>query len=179
MAAEYKIDADHSTVGFRIKHLSISTVPGRFKTFQGSLQFDPNNIASSKANVSIDVSSINTEQSKRDDHLRSADFFDVSKFPTMTFETTSVEPISKDTFNALGNLTLHGVTKPVTLKVEFTGSALDPWGNERVAFSATTTLNRKDFGLTWNKLLETGGLVVGEEVKIDIEIEAIKEKQGS
>jgi polyisoprenoid-binding protein YceI len=174
-AADYKIDADHSTVGFKIKHLAISTVPGRFTEFGGTFSFDPAKIDASKADVKVGVKSINTEQAKRDNHLRSPDFFDVEKFPDMTFKTTKIEPSSKDAFKAVGDLTIHGVTKLVTLDVKFGGAAKDPMGNERVAFSATTKINRKDFGLTWNKMLETGGLLVGEDVDISIEVEGIKQ----
>ena len=174
-AADFKIDPDHSTVGFRIKHLAISTVPGRFTGFGGSFSFDPSNVEASKAEVKIGVKSINTEQAKRDNHLRSPDFFDIEKYPEMNFKTTKIEADSKDTFTAVGDLTIHGVTKPVSLAVKFGGSAKDPMGHDRVAFSATTRINRKDFGLTWNRALETGGLLVGEDVDIAIEIEAIKQ----
>jgi polyisoprenoid-binding protein YceI len=173
-AADYKIDADHSTVGFKIKHLAISTVPGRFTEFSGTFSFDPANIAASKANATIAAKSINTEQKKRDDHLRSPDFFDASQFPEITFKSSTVTEIDKENFKVIGALTIHGVTQSVTLDVTYTGSAKDPWGNDRAAFTATTKLNRKDFGLTWNKLLESGGLLVGEEVSVTIEIEGIK-----
>ena len=174
-AADYKIDPDHSTVGFKIKHLAISSVPGRFTEFGGTFSFDPAKIESSKAEVKVGVKSINTEQTKRDNHLRGPDFFNVEAHPDMTFKTTKIEPGSKDEFKAVGELTINGVTKPVTLDVTFGGAAKDPFGNERAAFSATTKINRKDFGLTWNKALESGGLLVGEDVNISIEVEGIKQ----
>lgn len=174
-AAEYKIDPTHSTVGFKIKHLAISTVAGSFTDFTGSFEFEPNKIEASKAEAQINIKSVDTNQGKRDDHLRSPDFFDVAKFPEMKFVSKKVSDVKGDTFKVDGDLTIHGVTKPVTLDVTFGGVAKDPWNNERAAFAATTKINRKDFGLTWNKALETGGLVVGEEVAVNIEIEGIKE----
>ncbi len=174
-AETYKIDPDHSTAAFKIKHLAISTVPGRFTDLSGTVEFDPKNIAAAKAEAKINVSSINTEQKKRDEHLRSEDFFYVTKFPEMTFVSKEIKDITSDSFKVVGELTIRGVTKPVVLDVKYQGAAKDPWGNERAAFSASTKINRKDFGLTWNKVLETGALVVGEEATIDIEIEGIKQ----
>ena len=174
-AAEYKIDPDHSQVGFRVKHLTISTVPGHFSQFSGTFSFDPANMSAAKAAATINVQSISTDSQKRDDHLRGPDFFDAAKFPEIKFQTKAVEPTGKDTFTAHSELTIHGVTKHVMLQVTYQGSAKDPWGNERAAFSATTRINRKDFGLTWNQLLETGGLVVGEDVDIVLDIEGIRQ----
>lgn len=173
-AAEYEIDPSHSTVGFRIAHLAISSVPGKFTGFSGAISFDAAKVAESSAHATIKVSTIDTEEKKRDEHLRSPDFFDASKFPEMTFKTTNVVPVNAKEFNAHGDLSIHGVTKPVVLRVKFRGEAKDPWGNTRAGFSATTEINRKDFGLGWNKVLEAGGLLVGEEVEIMIDIEAIK-----
>jgi len=175
-AMDYQIDPDHSTVGFKIKHLAISKVPGRFTQFSGTFSFDPTKMEASKADAKIVVQSINTENKKRDDHLRNPDFFDATKFPEMTFKSTKIVPLSAETFSAVGDLTMHGVTKPVTLNIEFGGLATDPWGNERAAFTATTKINRKDFGLVWNKTLETGSLLVGEDVEITLEVEGIKSK---
>ncbi len=174
-AANYKIDADHSSVGFKIKHLAISSVNGRFTDFSGTFSFDPTNIAASKAEAKIGIKSINTEQKKRDDHLRGADFFDVAKFPEMSFSTTKIEAVSTNQFKAHGDLTIRGVTKPVVLDITYQGAAKDPWGGERAAFVATTKLGRKDFGLAYNKVLETGGLLIGEEVDVSIEIEGVKQ----
>lgn len=175
-AANYKIDPDHSTVGFKVKHLAISTVPGRFTDLKGTFSFDPEKISESKAEATIASKSISTENQKRDDHLRSAEFLDADKAPEITFKTTSVKAESKDKFKANGELTIRGVTKPVVLDVEFGGAAKDPWGNERAAFTATTKINRQDFGVSYSKALEAGGLVVGNEVDITIQIEGIKEK---
>ena len=173
-ATDYKIDPTHTSVGFKVKHLAISSVPGKFVDVKGSFSFDPAKIESSKAEAQIAVASIDTNEAKRDDHLKSPDFLDSTKFPSITFKSNKVEKISNSEFNAVGDLTIHGVTKPVTLKVTYGGAAKDPWGNERAAFLATTRINRKDFGLTWNKVLETGGLLVGEDVEISLEVEGVK-----
>ena len=173
-AAEYTIDPDHSTVGFKIKHLAISTVPGSFSTFTGSFVFDPANMKASKAEADIKVNSINTAQAKRDTHLRGEEFFDVKKFPDMKFVSREVTETTDSGFKVAGDLTIRGVTKPVVLDVVYGGAAKDPSGIERAAFTATTKLNRKDFGLTWNKVMEAGSLLVGEDVTVNIEIEGIK-----
>ena len=173
-AADYSIDSSHSSVSFKVKHLAISSVPGKLGKFKGTFTFDPKNIDASKANAQISAGSINTGEAKRDDHLKSADFLDTSKFNALSFKTTRVEKVSEDRFKAYGDLSLHGVTRPVTHDVTYGGSAIDPWGKERAAFFATTRINRKDFGLTWNKVLETGGLIVGDDVDITLEIEGIK-----
>ena len=165
---------NHSSIGFKIKHLAISNVPGKFTKYSGTFEYDPNNVAASKADATIEIASIDTEEIKRDDHLRSADFFDIKNFPQMTFKSKEVHPSGKDSFKVNGDLTIRGITKPVTLDVTYNGEVTDPWGNVKAGFSATTNINRKDFGLTWNKVLETGGLVVGEEVKIAIEVEGKK-----
>ena len=173
-AADYQIDPTHSSVVFKVKHLAISSVPGRFGEVSGKFSFDPSKMEASKAEATISVTSINTMDAKRDDHLKSPEFLDASKFPTISFKTTKVEKVSDAAFKALGDLTIHGVTKPVTLDVTYGGAAKDPWGKERAAFEAKTVINRKDFGLTWSKTLETGGLVVGDDVQITLEIEGVK-----
>ena len=173
-ATDYKIDPTHSSVVFKVKHLAISSVPGRFTELSGTFSFDPTNVAASKAAASVSVPSINTADTKRDDHLKGPDFFDAAKFKDITFATTSIESTTGENFKAHGNLTIRGVSKPVVLDVTFGGAAKDPWGNERAAFTATTKINRKDFGLTWNKTIETGALVVGDDVNITLEIEGIK-----
>ncbi len=178
-AADYTIDTTHSHVMFKIKHLAISTVTGRFDTFKGEFSFDPENFEKAGGWVTIETASINTDVDDRDKHLRSEDFFHVEKYPTMRFESTAVERVDDKHFKLIGNLEMHGVTKPVTLDVEYAGMVKDPWGNTRVAFNAEGKLNRKDYGLTWNKLLETGGLVVGEEVRIVLEIQAIQKKENN
>ncbi len=174
-AANYKIDAAHSSVGFKVRHLGISTVSGQFGTFEGTVEYDPKNVAASKTEATIDVASVNTNNPKRDGHLKECDFFCIEKFQKMTFKTLSVTPGAGKKFKINGELSLHGVSKPVTLDAEFIGAAPGPDGKERVAFSAVGELNRKDFGLTWDKITEAGGVMVGAEVKISIEIEAVKE----
>jgi polyisoprenoid-binding protein YceI len=174
-AERYTIDPSHSTVGFKIRHLAISSVPGHFGDFSGSLEFDPQAVEKSRVEATIVTKSIDTANKKRDDHLKGADFFDEPNNPTITFKSTKVESVSEGVFKATGDLTMHGVTKPVTLAVEYTGGATDPWGNKRVGFSATTSLSRKDFGITWNKALDAGGVVLGDEVKVSLEIEGIQD----
>jgi polyisoprenoid-binding protein YceI len=174
-AATWTIDPEHSNVGFKIKHLMVSNVKGSFDKFTGTVDLNDKDITKSSVEVSIDTASINTNVQKRDAHLRSADFFDVAKYPAMTFKSKKVAKAGKDKLKVTGDLTLHGVTKEVVLNVDGpTKESKDPYGNIRKGASATTTINRKDFGLTWNKALETGGVVVGEEVNITIEIEMIK-----
>jgi polyisoprenoid-binding protein YceI len=172
-AAKFEIDKDHTTVGFGIKHLVISKVKGTFDNFSGEFEYDAKNIGASKVNATIQTDSINTAVKKRDEHLKSADFFDVAKFPTITFVSKKVTGTPKKA-KIEGDLTIHGVTKTVVLDAEMNGTVKDPWGNNRVGFSAKTKVNRKDFGLTWNKALETGGFVVGDDVEISIEVEGIE-----
>ena len=173
-AADYKIDPGHSQVGFKVRHLAISNVAGNFADFSGTFTYDPKNVSASKVQAKIAVKSVNTSEADRDKHLRGEDFFATDKFPEMTFVSKEVVPGKDGAFTLKGDLTLHGVTKSVTLDVEFSGAAKDPWGNERVAFAATTKLKRSEFGLTWNKVLETGGLVVGDDVTVMLEIEGTK-----
>jgi polyisoprenoid-binding protein YceI len=174
-ASTWTIDPDHSNVGFRVRHLMISNVRGSFDKHSGTVVIDDKDITKSKVEVTIDTSSINTNVTKRDEHLRSADFFDVAKFPTMTFVSRNVAKAGQDRLKITGDLTLHGVTREVVLDVEGPSvESKDPWGNIRRGATATTRINRKDFGLAWNKALETGGVTVGEEVTITLEIEMIK-----
>jgi len=168
-AAGYKIDADHSTVSFQIKHL-LSKVTGRFNNFSGSFVYEPGKPETWNANLTIQAESIDTNVAARDKHLRSEDFFDVAKFSTLKFESTGVTDASESGFKLTGNLTIHGVTKPVVLDVEILGIATDPWKNTIASFTAVTKINRKDFGLTWNQAVETGGVLVGEEVMISLEV---------
>ena len=174
-AVVYDIDPDHSQVIFKVKHLGISNVTGRFDLFNGSYTFDEQNPENSNVETEIVASSINTNKKKRDDHLKSDEFLDVEKYPSITFKSKEVSG-SGDELQIVGDLTIHGVTKEVTLDTEYGGSVMDPWGNKRSAFTATTLVNRKDFGMTWNKALEAGGFLVGDEVKITIEVEVIKKK---
>lgn len=176
-AATYNIDPSHTEVSFKVKHLGLANVGGKFLDFSGVVEFDPENIQASKTKATIKVASIDTANQKRDDHLRSEDFFNAKKNPLITFESTEIKDVQGSNFTVVGNLSINGIEKPVSLQMEHTGSAIDPWGNQRVGFQATTKINRKEFGLSWNKLLETGGLVVGEEVQVLIELEAIKDKK--
>jgi polyisoprenoid-binding protein YceI len=176
-AALWNIDPDHSNVGFKVRHLMVSNVKGSFEKFTGVVDINDKDITKSKVEVTIDTSSINTNVQKRDEHLRSADFFDVARYPTMTFVSKKVAKAGKDNLKVTGDLTLHGVTREVVLDVEpLALESKDPWGNLRRGTTATTKINRKDFGLVWNKALETGGVAVGEEVLITLEIEMIKAK---
>ncbi|MEK2644577.1 YceI family protein [Bdellovibrio sp. BCCA] len=176
-AGTYAIDAAHSKIGFEIPHLVIATVEGRFNKFDGSITIDPK-LEKSKANLNVDVATINTDNKDRDDHLKSPDFFDVAKNPKMTFVTKKIVGTA-DNLKLVGDLTLKGKTKEVTLDVKYLGDVNDPFGNHKVAFSATGKINRKDFGLTWSKAVEAGP-VVGDEVTLIIKIEANKpiEKKG-
>ncbi|HET9467619.1 MAG TPA: YceI family protein [Vicinamibacterales bacterium] len=166
-----EIDRSHSEVAFQVRHL-LSKVRGRFAEFGGTIQFDEAHPQDSRVNVTIQAASIDTAEGDRDKHLRSADFFDVDKYPTLHFESTSVTPRGGNTYDVEGQLTIHGVTRQVVLPASFLGSAQDPWGNTKFAFEAELTLNRKDFGLTWNAALETGGFLVGDEVRVSLSIQA-------
>ncbi len=176
MAAEYQIDPAHSDVTFKVKHLGISTVMGKFDNVSGSFTVDPKKIKETKGQASIDVNSITTSNGDRDKHLKSPDFFDVATFPTINFTSKEVKDVNdKDSSCTLvGDLTMHGVTKEIYLKVKGGGLAKDPWGNERAAFTAIGRINRLDFGLSWNKTMETGGFVVSPEVDLVLGFEGIK-----
>lgn len=175
MSTTYKIDPQHSSAQFTVKHMMITNVHGGFSNLQGSVVWDGSNAAQSSVNVVIDASTIQTREADRDKHLRSADFLDVEKFPSITFKSTSVKATGEGELAVAGDLTIHGVTKPVVLKVEGpTGETKDPWGNLRIGASGTTRIKRSDFGLTWNAALETGGLLVGDEIKIALEVSLIK-----
>jgi polyisoprenoid-binding protein YceI len=170
----WAIDAAHSHVEFAVKHLMISTVKGRFGDVQGTVTADDTTFRDAVVDIQIGVASIDTRQPDRDTHLRSADFFEADKFPTMTFRSTRVEPQKDDTLRVVGELTIRGVSKEVVLTVTPEGLGRDPWGGERAGFSATAKINRRDFGLTWNQALEAGGFVVGDEIKIAIDVELVK-----
>lgn len=172
-ADKYSIDLAHSYAGFTVKHLVITNVKGNFTDFSGEINYDANDITKSSVNVTIKAASINTDNETRDNHLKSADFFDVEKFPEITFASTKIEK-SGDSFTMHGNLTIHGVTKEVAIPFDMTGKITDPWGKERIAFEGSTKISRNDFGMTWNKAIETGGVVVGDEVKIELQVEAVK-----
>lgn len=169
----WTLDSQHTTVEFAVRHLMIATVKGRFGEAQGSVQLDLENPASTEVEVTIPVASIDTRSTDRDTHLRSADFFDVERHPNLIFRSTRVEPVGKQRYRLIGDLTIRGVTREVALEVEFAGTVKDPWGGTRAAFSVTGRINRHDFGLNWNAVLESGGVVVGPEVKIAIEAELV------
>lgn len=170
----WNFDLAHSSVNFHVRHLMVSKVHGRFSLWGGTLEIDNDDITRSRVDVSIDAASVDTKEDKRDAHLRSADFFDVERFPALTFKSTKVEKTGDEELAITGDLTLHGVTKSVKLAVELGGQAKDPWGGIRTGFSAKTSINRKDFGLGWNAVLETGGVLVGEKIEITFEIEAVQ-----
>lgn len=174
LAAEYTIDATHSQVLFKVRHLGISIVTGRFEEFFGLFSFDRDHPEEASVTATIDMASVNTNSEDRDEHLRSFDFFDVGNFPEMIFVSHTAVPRGEGMFDLEGELTLRGITRPVTLEAEYTGSARDPWGNDRVAFVAETTIDRREFGIRWNKLLDAGGLVVGNQIRIILEIEGVK-----
>jgi polyisoprenoid-binding protein YceI len=175
LAGEYDIDPAHSSVGFKIRHLVTKTA-GKFDKFKGTIMYEKGKPETWTVMADIDPASIDTNEPKRDKHLKSPDFFDVAKFPAMTFKSTKVKDVSGNKMKVEGDLTIHGVTKQVELDVEMTGEGKDPWGNEAAGFTGTTKVNRKDFGLTWNKALEAGGFLVGDEVEIALEVEAHAKK---
>ncbi len=170
----YKLDVAHTNIGFSVKHMVISTVVGKFTDFYGTIIYDENNPLNTQAEVTIQTASINTDNPKRDAHLRSPDFFNAKKFPTITFKTKKIVK-QGDQLLAIGDLTMHGVTKEIRLPFTITGKITDPWGNTRIGLDASTTINRQDFGIKWNMALDSGGFVVSDEVKIIIHVEAIKQ----
>lgn len=172
----WQFDPAHSAAHFSVRHLMISNVRGHFSQLSGSVTINPQDPSKSTVEVAIEAASINTREPQRDEHLRSADFFDVAKHPLLTFRSTRIEARGADEFKVTGQLTIHGVTKEVTLDVEGpTPSVKDPWGNIRAGVTASTKINRKDFGLVWNAVTEAGGVVVGDEIKITIEAELIQQ----
>jgi polyisoprenoid-binding protein YceI len=174
---EWKIDPAHSAAHFSVRHLMISNVRGEFTNISGKAILDPADSAKSSVEVEIDAASLNTREPQRDEHLRSADFFDVAKHPKLAFRSKRVEKLGDEYYKVNGDLTIHGVTKEVAFDIEGpTPSIKDPWGNVRVGITGKTKINRKDFGLVWNALTETGGVMVGDEVKIDIEAELIQQQ---
>ena len=172
IAGDYTLDITHTRIGFSARHAMVTTVRGHFGEFEGSAHLDTTDPAASSAKVSIRAASISTGQADRDAHLRSADFFDVETFPEIGFVTTSVARDAA-TCTVTGDLTIKGVTNPVTIELESTGSARDPFGNLRVGFEGATSINRKDWGLTWNAALETGGVLVSEKIKLEFDVSAI------
>jgi polyisoprenoid-binding protein YceI len=170
----WKIDPAHSHAEFAVRHLMISTVKGRFGVVNGTIALHEGDLMQSEVDVTIDVNSIDTHEAQRDAHLKSADFFDVEHFPAITFKSTRITG-DASAFKLTGDLTIHGVTREVTLEAVSEGRGKDPWGGERAGFSAHAKIKRSDFGLTWNQLLEAGGFAVGDEVKIALDVEAVKQ----
>ena len=174
---KWMIDPNHSSATFSIRHM-MSKVRGTISIKEGWIEVDNEDLKTARVEVVLDPATINTGVAPRDAHLKSADgHFDVERYPTLTFRSTRVEGANPDSFKLPGDLTMHGVTKPVVLDASFNGEGKDPWGNRRIAFSAETKVNRKDFNLTWNQALETGGFLLGDDVKIDIEVQAIPAPQ--
>jgi polyisoprenoid-binding protein YceI len=174
--ATWSIDQSHSLAEFSVRHMMVSTTRGQFTNVSGSLTIDEANLANSSVNAVIAVESITTRDEKRDEHLRSADFFDAANFPTITFNSTSIKVKNDSDLVVTGDLTIHGVTRSVDIKAEFNGFNNSPWGNRVVGFSGDTEISRKDFGLGWNVALESGGVLVGDKVKIHLEVEAAPAK---
>jgi len=168
----WKIDPTHTTVEFSAKHMMITTVKGRFADVEGTIIADEQNVANSEVTATMKAASIDTRTEQRDVHLRSADFLDVEQYPEVTFKSTKIEG-TKESFKLTGDLTIRGVTRPITLDVTNEGTGKDPWGGTRASFSATGKFDRRDYGLTWNVALETGGILVSNDVKISIEVQAV------
>lgn len=175
MATKWNLDPMHSEVQFKVKHLVISTVTGSFKKFEGIAISEGENFDNAEIDFSLDVESIDTNQTQRDEHLKSAEFFDAANYPKITFKSTSLTKLSDDEYTLTGNLTVKDVTKPVTLKAEYGGSATDFYGNMKAGFEVTGTINRKEFGLTWSGITEAGAIVVGEDVKLIMNVQFAKE----
>ena len=171
----WQIDSSHSSIHFSVRHLVIAKARGQFTRWSGTVEAPGSDFARGSLSVVIDASSIDTGVADRDAHLRSADFFDAEQYPEITFTSTGVTAAGDDRLRVSGALTIKGITRDVVLDVEVLGQAKDPWGNERAAFSATTAIDRRDFGLTWNQVLETGGVMVGERIDITIDIEAVRQ----
>jgi polyisoprenoid-binding protein YceI len=176
-SARWEIDSSHASAGFSVRHLAVSNVKGSFSKLTGTVLWNDQDITKSSVEATIDAATVDTRDAQRDAHLRSADFLDTARVPTITFRSTKVERAANGRLRVTGELTLRGVTRRVVLDVDGPAAPVkDPWGNIKSGFTATTTINRKDFGLTWNRLLESGGLVVGEEVNITIEAELVRKR---
>jgi polyisoprenoid-binding protein YceI len=170
----WQIDSSHSNINFSARHMMISKVRGSFETFSGTVDFDEENPTNTSVNIEVDLASVNTRDEQRDGHLKSPDFFDVENYPTMKFISTRVEQIDANNGRLYGQLTIKGVNKEVALDVEYAGIAQSPWGTVSAGFSASGSINRKEWGLSWNQALETGGVLVGEKINIEIELELVK-----
>lgn len=173
--ATWQIDPSHSTVEFAVKHLVFTTQKGRFGKVGGALRWDGADLSLASVEAEIEAASVETHDAQRDAHLRSADFLDAERYPSLIFRSNRVVPKGGDRFQIVGSLTIRGVTREVVLEAELGGQGGDPWGNHRAGFSATTSIDRREFGLTWNSSLESGGLLVGDQVRINLEIEAIRQ----
>jgi polyisoprenoid-binding protein YceI len=173
MTQEYKLDSAHSSVGFAVRHMMFAKVRGRFGAFRGTIALDAEHLDRSSVEVEIDAASIDTGTADRDNHLRSADFFDAEQFPKLTFKSTRIEHQGGDRYAVHGKLAIRGVERDVTLAAEYGGLAKDPWGNERALFTATGSLDRREYGLKWNQALEAGGVLVGERVDLELEVQAV------
>ena len=172
----YQIDPAHSAAQFKVRHMMIANVKGEFTKVSGTVTYDPSDPSAAQIQAMVDASSISTRDEQRDGHLKSADFFDVAKFPSITFQSKEVVPVGSDSFEAVGDLTIRGVTQPVALTVEeVTPEAKDPWGNMRRGATAKTKIRRKDFGLNWNVTLEAGGFLVGDDIEITVDVELIRQ----
>lgn len=174
---KWQFDNAHTSIEFAIDHMVISEVTGKFSDFNGTVMSNGDTFEKAMIDFNIDVASINTENTDRDDHLRGPDFFDAEKYPEITFKSTDFKKLSDKKYLLTGDLSMHGVTKKVDLEVSFGGIMTDPWGNTKAGFKLTGKINRKDFGLTWNKTLEAGGLLVGEEVSITARVQLVKSKE--
>jgi polyisoprenoid-binding protein YceI len=170
----WNLDTVHSGINFSVRHMVVSKVRGRFSKFTGNVELDESDLPRSVVEATIDASSIDTGSAQRDEHLRSADFFDVEHFPQIRFRSTGIEKVGGDRYRLIGELTIRDVSREIALDVEYGGRGKDPWGNERVGFTARGTLDRKDFGLKWNQALETGGVLVSDRVEIELEVQAVK-----
>jgi polyisoprenoid-binding protein YceI len=179
MTSKWNIDGTHSGIQFSVRHMMLAKVRGSFTEWKADLDLDETDLTRSKVAVTIDATSISTSNAQRDGHLRSPDFFDVEKFPSLTFTSKAVKKTGEDTFEIAGDLTIRDVTRQVTLQAELGGFGVDPWGNRRAAFSARAAIDRKDFGLTWNQVLEAGGVLVSDKVEIAIDIEAVAQAAAS
>ncbi|GGZ77715.1 YceI family protein [Streptomyces echinoruber] len=174
LTGTYEIDPAHSTIGFTVRHAMVTNVKGSFKDFSGTLHLDGTDPSRSTASLDVTMDSIDTGNTDRDGHLRSADFFKTDEFPTMTFRSTKAEALGEDAYRITGDLSILGTTRPITIDVEFNGAARDPFGNERVGFEGKAEIKRSDWGLTWNAALETGGVLVSDKIKLDFDVSAIR-----
>ncbi|ALV33317.1 YceI family protein [Streptomyces sp. CdTB01] len=174
LTGDYTIDAAHSTIGFTVRHAMVTNVKGKFNDFSGSLHLDGGNPSASTASIDVKMESIDTGSADRDGHLKSADFFKIDEFPTMTFRSTKAESLGGDDYRITGDLEILGTTRPVTIDLEFNGAAKDPFGNERVGFEGKAEIKRSEWGLTWNAALETGGVLVSDKIKLNFDISAIR-----